>query len=443
MIGNEQRPGTPQQVHDELHVEAPIRHIVLPVQYLGELEVSATPSVLNVNHWKTKATAPITITDFDKGQNGQTIFVKGDGFTTVSHNANIKTNVEMAKLLTAGRVYQFTAIFDDVLNKNIWYENTGGGSGGGSSVPGSGDITINGTAPIVVTWVGQTATISVNQSTITVTWANVQGKPTEFAPAPHALNNTTTHTGLLDFAQLPTGSGTWSLGASETSVLSLPHRFMLGSNTYASTLMFRLNTAASVNREVRFETNGIVLWIFRVAGTETGVGNTGGNWQFLARNDAGGAIGTALEFTHADMTATFAGNVIVARTTGSATGAITPALIQLKSNTTSGTWGIAVGDAWAAIDAFSSDSSGIGVGVRARIGFRFNDAAGTLTNIIFRTSDASTLHDAFAIMYNNVLYIARATAVPVVNPVGGVFFYVDAADNVFIRKPSGVIVPIA
>lgn len=145
-----------------MHVEAPMRHIVAPIAYLGELDAVSEPSVLNVNHWKTQATAPVTVTNFEQGQHGQTIWIKGDGFTTVSHNANIKTNTEESKLLTSGRVYQFTNIED------VWYEATGGGSGGGSSVPGSGDIDIVGTAPINVSWAGSVATVSIDTSGIHV-----------------------------------------------------------------------------------------------------------------------------------------------------------------------------------------------------------------------------------------------------------------------------------
>lgn len=45
-----------------------------------------------------------------------------------------------------------------------------------------------------------------------IAWSKL-APPSTFAPAPHALNNTTTHTGTLAYSQFPTGGGTWNFGA--------------------------------------------------------------------------------------------------------------------------------------------------------------------------------------------------------------------------------------
>lgn len=115
---NKQQPGVPQQIHEELHIEAPVRHIVQPQQYTGKLNSSGTPSVLNVNCWKCVEVAPRNITYFDRGQAGQTIHVLGDGNTTVVFDAGlISTNTGADKLLEDKKLYTFTNI------DGVWYEH--------------------------------------------------------------------------------------------------------------------------------------------------------------------------------------------------------------------------------------------------------------------------------------------------------------------------------
>ena len=75
-----------------------------------------TPSVENIEVWKTAGTV-VTVTDFDNGATTQVIFVLGDGDTTISHNANIKTNTGANKLLAADRLYIFVHI------EGVWYES--------------------------------------------------------------------------------------------------------------------------------------------------------------------------------------------------------------------------------------------------------------------------------------------------------------------------------
>jgi hypothetical protein len=91
---------------------------VLPIRFVGELTVgAANPSVLNVERWKAANTGAINVTDFIDGQEGQEIKILGDGFTTVNHNVNIKTNTGANKLLAANKVYTFTRF------GTLWVEN--------------------------------------------------------------------------------------------------------------------------------------------------------------------------------------------------------------------------------------------------------------------------------------------------------------------------------
>lgn len=89
----------------------------LPTKDAGTfIAADTTPSVANVEFWKCGGSL-VTVTDFDDGATVQIIFIRGDGFTTVSHNANIKTNTGANKLLAADRLYIFAHI------DGVWYEN--------------------------------------------------------------------------------------------------------------------------------------------------------------------------------------------------------------------------------------------------------------------------------------------------------------------------------
>lgn len=61
----------------------------------------------------------VTITNFSGGANGNVIKILGDGTTTVSNNANIKTNTGANKLLAANKIYTFT-YFDST---KLWVED--------------------------------------------------------------------------------------------------------------------------------------------------------------------------------------------------------------------------------------------------------------------------------------------------------------------------------
>jgi hypothetical protein len=89
----------------------------LPTKDAGTfIAADTTPSVANIEFWKCGGSL-VTITDFDDAATVQIIFIRGDGFTTISHNANIKTNTGAAKLLATDRLYIFAHI------DGVWYEN--------------------------------------------------------------------------------------------------------------------------------------------------------------------------------------------------------------------------------------------------------------------------------------------------------------------------------
>lgn len=78
---------------------------------------TATPDVQNVPYFYSHSSA-VTVTNFKHGQDGQTIKILGNGNTTITNNANIKTNTGANKVLAANMVYTFT-----YFNK-VWYEDS-------------------------------------------------------------------------------------------------------------------------------------------------------------------------------------------------------------------------------------------------------------------------------------------------------------------------------
>jgi hypothetical protein len=103
-----------------------------------------TPSVMNVERLEFRNTAPLTVTNFDDGQNGQRIEILGDGNTTIQNNARIVCASGADTLLDAGSTYAFTRYTD-----GVWHQSAGG-SGGGGGGGGAGVATFAGRSGAVV-----------------------------------------------------------------------------------------------------------------------------------------------------------------------------------------------------------------------------------------------------------------------------------------------------
>lgn len=78
--------------------------------------LATIPDVLNLSVIVFKNTVPVTVTNFTGGTQYQSISVRGDGFTTISNNATIKTNTAANKLLAVNRMYKF------ILIDEVWIE---------------------------------------------------------------------------------------------------------------------------------------------------------------------------------------------------------------------------------------------------------------------------------------------------------------------------------
>lgn len=110
----------PERVPSEQVQEAPITELSLPKGFVRSLS-GVTPSVANARILLCKNAGATTVTDLTNGANGQRIHIIGDGNTTISNNAKIKTNTGANKLLTNGLVYRFTCTI--IAGTRLWHED--------------------------------------------------------------------------------------------------------------------------------------------------------------------------------------------------------------------------------------------------------------------------------------------------------------------------------
>lgn len=106
----------PTRITSDIIQEAPTTHVMLDKYFINAIS-GATPSALNRTTLRCNNAAPVTVTDFTGGQEGQTFKLLGDGNTTISNNSNIKTNTGANKLVLADIVYTFT------LFSGVWIED--------------------------------------------------------------------------------------------------------------------------------------------------------------------------------------------------------------------------------------------------------------------------------------------------------------------------------
>ena len=87
--------------------------------YRVAVDNDATPDVKNTRFLIVNYSSNTTITNFDNGESGQKLYVlqiSGAGTITLDDGANIKTNTDADKNMTAERVYSFCNY------GGVWYE---------------------------------------------------------------------------------------------------------------------------------------------------------------------------------------------------------------------------------------------------------------------------------------------------------------------------------
>lgn len=105
----------PERVSNERIIEAPETRLVLDKRMVGKFPVGATTvSVLNVEYWIAQNTGAVTITNFTNGQEGQHLYIQGDGNTTLQQGATIETIAGANLLLANNKAYHFVRL------SNVW-----------------------------------------------------------------------------------------------------------------------------------------------------------------------------------------------------------------------------------------------------------------------------------------------------------------------------------
>lgn len=113
-------------------------------------------------------------------------------------------------------------------------------------------------------------------------------------------------------------------GAVTAGTASINTNITMGSNA-GSSIVLTENSAAAFNRDVQFQTAGVLRWVLRVNSTAEGGSNAGSDLQLLSRTDAGAAIATVFTITRSSSLVTWADtvNFAVGTTTGTKIGTAT------------------------------------------------------------------------------------------------------------------------
>lgn len=109
--------GNPILISQQQQIEAPQSQLVLPYQFTGISIGKVEPSVLNITRLKFQNAAPITVTNFLNGQEGQNIIVLGDGQTSIDATATVIPLFGVGHILDVNMIYKF------ILFDGIWYEH--------------------------------------------------------------------------------------------------------------------------------------------------------------------------------------------------------------------------------------------------------------------------------------------------------------------------------
>lgn len=108
---------TPERITHEQIIEAPQTYLSLPRRFVGKLTPgSTTPSIKNVEHWRANNSGAVTVTNLVDGQEGQSLYILGDGFTTLQNGTTMFMQGAADLLLATDTVYHL------VMMNGKWYQ---------------------------------------------------------------------------------------------------------------------------------------------------------------------------------------------------------------------------------------------------------------------------------------------------------------------------------
>ncbi len=103
---------------DEIIFDAPVTFNKLAKKLIATFRGSVI-NALNIELFKLTNAAPTNVATIQYGQDGQTIYLLGDGQTTLTLTGNIKTRTGGTMLLASGRIYGLT--FLKTGSVGYWY----------------------------------------------------------------------------------------------------------------------------------------------------------------------------------------------------------------------------------------------------------------------------------------------------------------------------------
>jgi hypothetical protein len=103
-----------KQESEDIQFNGRIIFTTLPDSPTDKLKNSVVPKVVNGKAYRSCGSV-VSVTNFVGGADGQVIYVKGDGTTTIVHGTTIKTNTGANKLLATNRMYTFVYFKTELL----------------------------------------------------------------------------------------------------------------------------------------------------------------------------------------------------------------------------------------------------------------------------------------------------------------------------------------
>lgn len=349
-------PSLPEIVTQEKIVESPASQVVLEQRHVGKfLKADTTPDVHDVEHWKCQNVVPVTITNFEHGQEGQHLYIKGDGQTTLKHGVSIFMSGGADLLLAALTVYHFVGYKSTPLK---WYQvvdQTGGGGAGVTSFNGRVGVVVGIEADYTLDLLGDVTVAGPVNGQFIVRRAGMFVNDVILAADVPNLDTSKLTTGILPVARGGTGLGAYAKGdviyASAVNTLSalpgpvvdgwlltwnnatlLPEwrapgagggtltgggtlgvlskwtaATVLGDSIVseagkvisvtagANAMAVALDSSAGFTRDIRYSTAGVSRWALRANNVAEGGADAGSNFVINRRSDAGADLGDVFE----------------------------------------------------------------------------------------------------------------------------------------------------
>ena len=271
-----------------------------------------------------------------------------------------------------------------------------------------------------------------------VTVGNASGDALTFHPAAWTLTNAVTVTGT--WTNIGTVS-TVDINGGTVGGVTLDGTIS-GTPTWASTQSLNTSGTAGIASTVTVVDSTSATCSVCIFDAATGnlAAKTDGGLTYAATTGVltatgfagpiNGAVGGSTPAAGAFTTLSASGVIQTSSATGSST--ITPSTVRIRSTSNASDWDIV--NSWGNLDFWSDDGTGIGSGVRARIGARMEGTSGSTVGIMVSTGTATALTAS--------LYISSAGHIAQAENAKHYFDGVAATGDTYITSPSANILDL-